>query len=114
VAAFEAIRPQSPINKTNFDRIILGANLRDVEEILGVPPGDYTTQSSMDEEPVEDLDLLRLLLSKVKHPNVKRWFGDNAIVVVEFNGKGQLDDKWFFRVRRQAEGLVSKLRRWLF
>ncbi|MCI0680577.1 MAG: hypothetical protein L0Y71_00620 [Gemmataceae bacterium] len=38
-------RPASPINRVNFKKIQVGMTLAEVEAIIGLPPGDYSTGS---------------------------------------------------------------------
>jgi hypothetical protein len=65
------------INQAGFDRITEGMTLREVEEILGRPPGDYTDRR------LPDFAMLDGHLDRWEMAEV--WLSDEGVVVVVFD-----------------------------
>ncbi|MCI0376235.1 MAG: hypothetical protein L0215_01380 [Gemmataceae bacterium] len=91
--------PGHRINALSFERIQEGMTEKEVEEILGVPAGDYGTKAH------PELTVLPL-------GDRKRWTSDDAQIVVDFDKRGLVVLKRLGFVR-VGESIWQKLRRWL-
>jgi hypothetical protein len=97
------------ITQANFERIKVGMRLEEVEAILGVPPGDYTT------EPVPDLEVGSSGTFK-KPGRGCAWWGNDGLIQL-----GVDEDNLVLWTRfvephygyRLQPGPLGRLRRWL-
>ncbi|MCI0742907.1 MAG: outer membrane protein assembly factor BamE [Gemmataceae bacterium] len=95
--------PRHRINKESFERIQEGMTEEEVESIIGVPAGDYTTG------PV----VVRLMLISFMSPQCKSWKSNVGQIVVDFDSRGLITWKRYMDVTPVEESLWDKLRRWL-
>jgi hypothetical protein len=96
--------PNYQINQKVTDQIQWGMTDKEVEQIIGVPPGTYVHlpfQVAVPHffEPPEDTI-------------EKNWLGSDGIIQVYFDHRGLVCTKDFIPVRLE-EPLVHKIRRWL-
>jgi hypothetical protein len=112
-------RHRCPITRENFEKIQVGMTEKEVEDILQLPPGDYSTGQVVFDLPPElfqgdsevDARLLLLILLG-KEPTIG-WMGDRAIITVFLDATGRVVSKDFTDVRRKSESILDKLRRWI-
>jgi hypothetical protein len=102
--AFAIFQPQSPINEDNFDRIEVGMELKTVENILGLPPGDYTTRPLISEHWMYFLE---------GRKRGRQWISDTGIINVYFGESWQVASKAYFAVKRKSGNPIAKVCRWL-
>src|SRR5580765_8262874 len=77
-------RPRHRINPETFARITTGMTLAEVQEMMGVPPGDYTTRPS-----VHPVDLFGSFTGK---PPME-WVSDAGAISIWFNEHGRVFSK---------------------
>jgi hypothetical protein len=81
LAMYSVLRPGVPkhnINLASIEKIKAGMTLAEVEEILGVPPGDYTTTPTTS------------LSDGWMGPGDKEWAGDDGVISVWFDPQGRI------------------------
>jgi hypothetical protein len=96
------------IDQEHCDRIKDGMSRAEVEDILGGPPGDFTTEAV-----VYFLPLRRFGCDGVW---VASWNGNSGRVLVQFDGQGAVRQREFQGVSYRPApppSLVARLRAWL-
>jgi hypothetical protein len=94
--------PKHKINLASFEKIDDGMSLKQVEEILRVPPGDYLTQP---------IDFVHI---DVPAKGTQReWHGDDGLILVWFDERGVVCEKEFIPAWWEPESFVDRFRRWL-
>src|SRR5690242_8738072 len=78
-------RPHS-LNQAGFDRITEGMTLREVEEVLGRRPGDYTSRR---------VPALVIDWSMEKSHRMEEWMSDDGLGVVVFDDEDRVVQKVF-------------------
>jgi hypothetical protein len=81
VAVYFVMRPAVPkhnINLASVEKIKPGMTLAEVEEILGVPPGDYTTGPTTS------------LCDGWLGPGDREWAGDDGVISVWLDPQGRI------------------------
>ena len=99
--AFQFLRPGSAINRQNFERIQVGMALSEVEDIVGLPAGDYSTGNVFLVEPARRFSL---------QPR-REWWGDEGILQVRLDAEGRVTEKHFLAVYHSGGNSLSWLRR---
>jgi hypothetical protein len=97
------------ITAENFERIMVGMRLEEVEAILGVPPGDYTT------EPVPDLEVCSTGVFKMPGRGCA-WCGNDGLVQLGVDEDNVVLWTRFVEPHygyRLQPGALGRLRRWL-
>src|SRR3712207_4446241 len=99
--------PGGPGSPSRFERIQEGRGLEQVEALMAVPPGDYTT------EPAYCTGLIRgwpdvgkklpelVALTHERDPRCRLWCGDGGVIEVNFDEHGLVVAKQFHEVRRE-------------
>ncbi|MCI0455854.1 MAG: outer membrane protein assembly factor BamE [Gemmataceae bacterium] len=81
------LRPRPAITQASWERIRPGMSLRQVEDILGAPPGNYTRQCVL-------LDLygggLFMKLDGLGRGTFKEWVGDQGAVQILVDPTGRV------------------------
>src|SRR4051794_24937443 len=80
-------KSNGPIGRGAYDRLTNGMTEAEVEAVIGLPAGDYSS------EPVIDTDGELFYIEYVKgfQPAVtKRWVSDYVLLAVDFDSDGQL------------------------
>jgi hypothetical protein len=92
----------SPVTRQAFDRIAERMSRKQVEAVLGGPPGDYRTGP--------DPSLPELLISS--GPCIsEEWIGDEGTVRICFGGAGLVMGKDFVEARGDRPGILETLER---
>jgi hypothetical protein len=101
LAAAVVLWPQpSQVTRANYDNIKPGMTRRDVETLLGGPPGNYAGGPT---GPAGDhyAEILSNLDECVREP--VWWQGDSATVAVHFGQTGLADWKAYFPTEREEQ-----------
>lgn len=110
--------PQSRVTRAGFEALRVGMTMKDVERVLGGPPGDYRTGDV-------DLDLSRVqpefdnvmfapeVLLGERHFEHEWWQGDGGTVWVCFDEEGRVVTKEFTPGELVASTPHARFRRWL-
>jgi hypothetical protein len=98
IIAFRPLPP--PIDRASFDRIKVGMPKREVEAILGGPPGNYTTKTVISSP-------RRGVLSEPG--NKQSWLGNEGMVLVRFDDRGAVTWKRFVDVAVFEETFLERL-----
>jgi hypothetical protein len=96
----------SPVTVAAFDRIEMGMTQKEVETILGGPPGDYRTG------PTGDYKIrIRAKYSPGAGtwPPPSDWQGDEGVARFRFDAGGNMIAKEFLEIRPRDEGPGQKL-----
>jgi hypothetical protein len=116
-ATLRLTAPQHQITADNIEAIKKGMTEDEVEAILGVPAGDYSSgqfgghffenEKNPDSDVVTGLEL-------VKKRGGKIWAGNETSVWIHFDDSGRVTEKWcHFHAIPTSESFLDKLRRWL-
>jgi|SRR5579859_6458546 len=97
--------PRHRINPDGFARIQVEMTLDEVESILRIPPGDYTSGPTV----VMKEDILSM---KPIRPTAMEWRSDDGRILVYFHG-GKVSRKEYDRVRHLEKSFLREIRRWL-
>jgi hypothetical protein len=110
------------INSASYERIQKGMSFEEVQEILGVPPGIYTSLSTYNYMPRLPSCGLISKWSVKDHlnterinpvPDLKCWYGDEAFISVYFDCANLVSDKFFYKAYQETkspfEGLWRKV-----
>lgn len=113
--------PRHRINMESATLIEKGMTQADVEAILGVPPGDYSSgeiawEFSEDQPPGTRVGYRLFYYKDVRPTGImrgKEWASNECIVVVEFDSSGKVVGVSGYPVLKlPSESMLSKLRRW--
>jgi outer membrane protein assembly factor BamE (lipoprotein component of BamABCDE complex) len=111
--------PKHRINEHNIAAIDFGMSEKEVEEIFGVPAGDYSTKDEhwlyiQEKTRIKD-GLIRIHVDILaKDPDGKFWKGDESSVWLRFDEAGKVADIWSSWEGPNADqSFLAKLRRWL-
>ncbi|MCI0376234.1 MAG: hypothetical protein L0215_01375 [Gemmataceae bacterium] len=104
-AALWLTAPRHRINALSFEQIREWMTEKEVEGILGVPAGDYTTAPVM---VLDDGTASTIWISRVK-----RWTSNDTAIDVFFDDLGLVTRKRLLDVIPLEESIWQKLRRWL-
>jgi hypothetical protein len=103
VVGVRVTAPERHINRTTCEKIEAGMNEGEVEQLIGLPAGDYTSRQVVVWE-----GSLRMPVGA----ELKTWAADEGTILVCFH-----DDKVVFARFEEPidinESLVDRLRRWL-
>ena len=80
---------EGPISKYSFERIKEGMALKEVEEIIGLPAGDYGYRKRC-----HQLGWV-LFMAFDKEENLKRWGTDEVVISVLLSPEGTVTEKSF-------------------
>jgi len=82
------------ITRENFERIQIGMTQKDVEEILGGPPGDYRQRKSIEYEGRSWHELIiKVQPTPASHP---MWWGTRGAIQINLTEEGQVREKVHF------------------
>lgn len=95
----------SPINRDTFERIENGMTLKEVEELIGLPPGEY-------EKGVMYWYAEPGSMFGMKGDKCESWSSNNGQIVVWVSPEGKVTDK-DFNEPLERESTFDTLRRWL-
>jgi hypothetical protein len=102
---FDAPRISQAITEANCDRIKKGMTLRQVEAILGGPPGDYTAWP----HPRDDVEHLGAPGGSGEH-----WTGEKGTIDVSFDENGKVSGTYFDPGADRARRLRDEWQRFLW
>jgi hypothetical protein len=91
----------SKVTRAAYERIEKGMSREEVEAILGGPPGDYTTRPTLPGLTTADSIL------------DTGWWGDEGIILLDFNDSGAVTQKHFIEVMKLDQGPLATWR-WRF
>jgi hypothetical protein len=100
------------ITEENFSRIHAGMTQKDVENILGGPPGDYRRQKSietyykMEEHPV----IVKVGPSSALHPV---WWGTEGSIELDLSEDGRVQWTWYLYPLHSETTFWDRVRSWL-
>src|SRR5713226_2640438 len=81
--AYPYFAPKPQVNRTNYEKIQLGMTSNEVQAILRVPPGDYSTG------PVHFHSVKQLALAGIVPPGKeKTWNCDDGQITLWFDNQG--------------------------
>jgi hypothetical protein len=115
--------PRPRVTKESYERIKLGMTRREVEAVVGGPPGDYTGGPTLPADPegalaegVFQSDVTHVHLAEGVlqgdvsfHPSTGRWDGDGAAVVVQFSTAGRVTSKFYHPSKRLEQTPLANL-----
>jgi hypothetical protein len=103
------------ICEESVDKIQLGMTPPEVEQILGCPPGDYSSSELLvkfgDYIPLEIVRGITRALSEEMH-RIELWAGDSGVVLIHFDKDNRVNAKSFSEVMPSGT-FMDKIRRWL-
>jgi hypothetical protein len=109
VVASWFLTPTHHVNREGFEKIQIGMTMMEVQEILGGPPGDYSTGAfEWDRNGRSEARLVRWIFG-----TPKTWSGDEGVLFVWFNSQGVVREKHMVPGFRVEASYLHKLRRWL-
>lgn len=98
--------PRHRITSPNIAKLVIGMSASDIEAALGVPQGDYG------HGPVTSaVGSTNVFFPWQGLPNC--WSGNDAAVLVDFDGEGKAARFYVVTITRQAESPLDRFRRWL-
>jgi hypothetical protein len=106
VAVYLVMRPGVPKNHIDFagyQKINKGMTLAEVESILGVPVGDYTTGPTSSLKEWGDSPA----------PTIKEWISDKGLISVWIDDEDRIREAYFLPVSPRNLTLLEKLQVWL-
>jgi hypothetical protein len=105
-------RPLHRINRDGFDQIQVGMSQREVEVLLGGPPGNYPNASYLlgDSTPITHSIPPE---SDVSDYRSEAWSAGQRTVQVYLHADGTVADKEFTDCRLPSPSVWQRLRRWL-
>ena len=127
--AFLLTQPRSPINLQNFEKIQIGMTLAEVEAIIGLSPGDYstgdlilieqTTQIGNERrvvrydtnEPWEKKISFRRKSTAKTHKDA--WTCDTGLIWLWFDPNDLVFAKHFASARRSYDSIWHAIRGWM-
>jgi hypothetical protein len=129
LALFLHCRPNSPINRENFQRIKRGMTAKEVKDILG-PPGDYSSGPlAVDVSPDEIWEEWRdkpedyaegllegrrkFFLGENWRNGATEWASNSGIIQIAYDWNGKVEQKEFIDVRPRYENPLQRIRRCL-
>jgi hypothetical protein len=93
---------KSPINRDTFERIEEGMTQKDIEELIGLPPGQY------------ERDAIFLNVPGAMHGETcESWSSNDGEIIVWVSSEGKVTDKTFNNEPVGRESTFDTLRRWL-
>jgi hypothetical protein len=108
------LAPTHRINRESYDFLRGGMTEEEVEEILGVPAGNYNTVHVSEFPCLSGLQLPKpKVCGQITAVTVwKEWKGNDAIVEIGFDSGGKLIFGFYRPVFRPDESFLEKLHRW--
>ena len=101
--------PRHHINQEGFEKIQVGMTWGEVEEILGVPPGDYGQGKRSTGYIIGEFDPDFPIVHDEQ--NMEEWSAGDVLVRVVYDREGRVGWKVLGTVTR--EDFFARLRRWL-
>jgi hypothetical protein len=103
--SYRFVAPRHHVNREGFERIQVGMHINEVQQILGGPPGDYSTGPA-------ECDTI-LIVTGESVGTRKSWLGDEGRLNIWFDNHEMVTDKLLFTGRRVGEtSLLNRLRQW--
>jgi hypothetical protein len=99
-------RPRPNLTYKTVEMVRPGMTFRDVQDLMTVPPGDYSDLAGKD-------DILAKVEREVGEPLQHVWFDDDLMLVVWTDDEGKVTSHRHFRYRyRGPLSLYERARRW--
>ncbi len=103
---------KSPINRDTFERIEEGMTVKEVEELIGLPPGSYGTAWQRVNVLGDEADHKFWHLSHEK--KYVHWSSNDGEITVSVSPDGKVTGKMFYYLEGTiSEGPLDTLRRWI-
>jgi len=101
------VRPDSPVNRANYNRIQVGMTSHNVDSLLGLPMEDLPPLSYEDIRADEDV---AMLVTTWPH-SIRHWKTDTHMITVIFDAEGKVVGKSYSR--DPEVGLFRRVIDWL-
>lgn len=102
---------RSPINRTAFDQIGVGMTLIEVEEIIGLPPGEYGYKNHRVQVLPEAAESFWYASYEKRYVF---WSSNDGEIIVSVSPEGMVTGKMFYELEGgQPETVMEIVRRWL-
>lgn len=109
--------PRQRVRREAFEHIRVGMTLAEIEAIVGLPPGDYTTRPSVIQCAADQEDVAGAYFEYGSRDDPKRrwreWIGDQGLIVVRLNAESKVSDSGFCDVRPAEPSFLERLRKLL-
>src|SRR5689334_22391745 len=107
--------PNQRITMHTFERIQEGMTLADVEAIIGVPSGDYTTRLSFIRFGPPGGDVRAAIFEDMSRWRVRAgswyaWIGDQGMIAVRVNGESKVAERGYYDVYPAEPSFLDRLR----
>lgn len=99
-------RPRPNLTYLTVEKVHAGMTLREVQDLMTVPPGDYSELAGKD-------GIVAKIERGIGQPLQHVWFDDDIMLVVWADDDGKVTSHRYFRYRyRSAPSFYERARRW--